>query len=292
MAGAQHGVITRAQMLEVGLSSRTIERRVERRQLHRLHRGIYTYGDPKPSVRGRWLAAVLACGEGAVLSHRSAASLWGLVRSKGGPVEVTAAAGRRRFGITLHECGLHETDRVVVDSIPVTSLARTLFDIAEVFDERQLEGVFEEADRLRLLEMGALEDVCTRGQGRRALRPIRRLIEEAREPSWTRSDLEERFAALCREHEMRPTATNASLLGFEVDAFWAHERLVVELDGFAYHRHRAAFERDRARDAALLVAGYRVVRVTDRRLKREPAAIAKEIRRLLDLATRDGRAGS
>ena len=291
LAGAQHGVVMRAQLLDAGLSSRTIERRVERRQLHRLHRGVYSLGDPKPSVRGRWLAAVLACGQGAVLSHRSAASLWRLARQGNGPVEVTAAAGRRRLGIALHECGLHEADRAVVDSIPVTSVARTLFDLAEEVDEQGLARAFEEADRLRLLEMRALEDVCARCRGRRALRPVQRLIEEAREPGWTRSDLEERFAIFCREHELLPTDTNVELLGHEVDALWIGERLVVELDGFAYHRHRAAFENDRAKDAAMQAAGYRVVRITDRRLEREPSAIAEELRRLL-ATPNDGRAGS
>jgi very-short-patch-repair endonuclease len=292
LAGAQHGVITRRQLLDGGVGARTIERRVERRQLHRLHGGIYSYGDPKPNFRGRWLAAVLACGDGAVLSHRSAAALWGLARAKGGPVEVTAVVGRRRPGIALHECGLHKADRVTLDSIPVTSVARTLFDLAEVVDERQLGQAFEEADRLRLLEMRALEDVCARGRGRRALAPVRRLIDEARAPGWTRSDLEDRFAALCREHELRPTDTNVEVLGHEVDALWACERLVVELDGFAHHRHRAAFERDRARDAAMQAAGYRVIRITDRRLKREPTVIAAEIRSLLGSAQRSRRAGS
>jgi very-short-patch-repair endonuclease len=291
LVGAQHGVVTRAQLLDASLSTRTIERRVERRQLHRLHRGIYAYSDPNPSLRGRWLAAVLACGEGAVLSHRSAASLWGLVRPSRGPVDVTAVAGRRRAEIALHECGLHETEREIVESIPATTVARTLFDLAEVIDEPQLERAFEEADRLRLLEMPALEDVCARGQGRRALRPVRRLIEEAREPGWTRSDLEDRFAAFCRKHELRPTDTNVEVLGHEVDALWARERLVIELDGFAYHRHRTAFEKDRARDAAMHAAGYRVIRITDRRLEREPAVIADEIRRLLSPTPKDGRAG-
>ena len=142
-------------------------------------------------------------------------------------------------------------DRAVVDAIPVTSVARTLFDLAEVVDERRLERAFEEADRLNLLAMRALEAVCERGRGRRALRPIRRLIDEAAEPAKTRSPLESRFAAFCREHGLPPAATNVELLGHEADAFWPREQLVVELDGYAFHRHRAAFERDRAKDAAM-----------------------------------------
>ena len=181
-----------------------------------------------------------------------------------------------------HEGRIDPADRTLADRIPVTSVARTLFDFAEVVDERRLGRAFEEADRLNLLRMQALEDVCTRGVGRRALRPIRRLIEESRAPVVTRSDLEERFALFCREHDIVPTATNVEVLGDEVDAFWPRERVIVELDGYAFHRHRAAFESDRSKDVARQVAGYRAIRVTDRRLEREPATVAAEIHALLD----------
>ncbi len=181
----------------------------------------------------------------------------------------------------IHEGRLDRSDRAVVDAIPVTSVARTLFDFAEAVDERQLERAFEEADRLGLLRMRALEDVRERGAGRHALGPICRLIDAAREPTMTRSPLEDLFIAFCRQHRLPPAATNVYVLGREVDAFWPDRRLIVEVDGFAYHRHRAAFERDRARDAAFQVAGYRVIRVTYRRLEREPATVAAELRRLL-----------
>jgi len=239
------------------------------------------------------MAAVLACGEGALLSHRSAAALWALMKlPRRQPVEVSATAGRSRPGITVHEGGIYKADRTMVAGIPVTSVARTLFDLAEVVDERKLGRAFEEADRLGLLKMRAVEEVCARGVGRRALRPIRRLIEEAREPVWTRSDLEERFALFCKDNDLAPGATNSEVRGYEIDALWPRERLVVELDGYSFHRHRAAFEADRAKDAALQAAGYRVIRVTDRRLEREPAAIAKEIRQLLSSSPKGGRAGT
>jgi very-short-patch-repair endonuclease len=169
----------------------------------------------------------------------------------------------------------------VVAGIPVTSVARTLFDCAEVGNERQLERMFEEADRLGLLEMPRLEAVCARGHGRRALRPIRRLIEEARAPVWTRTELEQRFAIFCREHELPPNDTNAEVLGHEVDALWPAERLIVELDSWTYHGHRDAFERDRSKDVARQVAGYRAIRVTDRRLRNDANRLAAEIRSLL-----------
>jgi hypothetical protein len=190
----------------------------------------------------------------------------------------------------VHEGGIHRQDRAEVDGIPLTTVARTLFDLAEAVDEHRLEKVFEEADRLRLLDMPALEEVCVRGHGRQALRLIRPLIEAARAPDMPRSPLEESVLDLCRKHELPPPATNVEILGHEVDAHWPHERLVVEADSWSFHRHRAAFERDRARDAAMQAEGYRVIRLTHRRIEREPEAVASELRRLL--LPRDRRAGS
>jgi very-short-patch-repair endonuclease len=159
-------------------------------------------------------------------------------------------------------------------------VARTLLDVAELPSERRLRRAYEEADRLGLLRRDALVRVCDRGRGRRGLAAIERLVAKEREGS-TRSSLEDLFVALCRAHGLATPAVNAFLLGFEVDALWPKQRLVVELDGFAFHRHRAAFERDRARDAALQAAGYRVVRFTHRRLKQEPGTVAGELRSLL-----------
>jgi very-short-patch-repair endonuclease len=167
-------------------------------------------------------------------------------------------------------------------------VARTLFDLAEVVDERQLERACEEADRLGLLEMRALEDVCARGIGRRALRPVRRLIDAARLPDMTRSPLESRFVSFCRDYALPQPQTNVTVLDHEVDAYWPDARLVVEADSWSFHHHRAAFERDRARDAVMQAQGFRVVRVTHRRLEREPLTVAAELRRLLTAG--DGRA--
>jgi Transcriptional regulator, AbiEi antitoxin/Protein of unknown function (DUF559) len=284
LARRQHGTLSRQQLLAGGLSKRTIARRVESGRLHPIHRGVYLLGTGRITRRGEWMAAVLACGDGALLSHRSAAALWGLARERRRKAtEVSAAGGRDQRGILVHEGGIYRDDRAVVAGIPLTSVARTLFDCAEIVDEQQLGRMFEEADRLGLLEMPALDAVCARGYGRRALRPIRRLIEEAREPVWTRSDLEERFALFCREQGFPPNETNVEVLGHEVDVFWPRERVIVELDSYAFHRHRTAFEGDRTKDAARQVAGYRAIRVTDRRLRREPDALANEISALLKL---------
>ena len=165
----------------------------------------------------------------------------------------------------------------------MTTVARTLFDLTEFVDRERLKSAWEEADRLRLLQLRAVEEVCERGYGRRALKPIRRLLAAGRAPTITHSPLEDSFAAFCRAQNIPMPSFNSTVLGFEVDTLWPDQHLIVELDGFAYHAHRAAFEHDRARDAALQAAGYRVVRITHRRLTQDPAPIANELRHLLDL---------
>jgi hypothetical protein len=137
----------------------------------------------------------------------------------------------------------------------VTTVARTLFDLAEFVSFKRLESAWEEADRLNLLQLSAVEGVCERGYGRRALRPIRRLLAEARAATITRSPLEDDFAAFCREQRLPMPSFNTTVLGYEVDALWSAQRLAAELDSWEFHSHRGAFERDRARDTALQAAG-------------------------------------
>jgi len=172
-------------------------------------------------------------------------------------------------------------DRVSREGIPVTTVARTIFDFAEAAPFEALKGAAEEADRLKLLRLRELEEVCDRGRGRRALRPIRRLLAELRVPDEGRSPLEIRFPAFLRAHRLPAPVQNVHVLGHEVDALWPGAKLVVELDSWEHHGHRAAFERDRARDPKLLIAGYRTVRITHRRLDREPHQMATEIHQLL-----------
>jgi len=288
LAGRQHGVLSRQQLLASGLGPRSITRRIEAGRLHPVHRGVYALGRKRLDQRGHWMAAVLVGGEGSLLSHRSAAALWGLMRPAR-PIEITAPRGRRRPSIVVHESGVAPAERTTQSRIPVTTVARTLFDLAEVLNERRHERAWEEADRLGLLEIRAVEDVCARGHGRHALPAVRRLIEAARIPETVRSPLEERFLEFCREREIPLPQTNVLVLGKEVDAYWPGAALVAEADGWSFHGHRAAFERDRARDAAMQAQGYRVLRVTDRRLKHEPNELAAELRSLLALPK--GRAG-
>jgi very-short-patch-repair endonuclease len=281
LAKRQHGVVSRQQLLDLGLGRGAIDSRLRSGRLHAVHRGVYAIGHASLSRRGTWLAAVLAGGEGAVLSHLSAAALWRLIDPVPAPIDVTSLHGRPgRRGIRLHRGIVHPGERTARYGIRVTSVARTLLDTAEFGPEGALRRAFEEADRLGLLRPAELEEVCGRAEGRRGLPAIRRLMAKTHDGS-TRSALEDTFVALCREHRLPAPAINARLLGFEVDALWARQRLVVELDGFAYHRHRAAFERDRARDATLQAAGYRVIRFTHRRLTREPDAVAEQLGALL-----------
>jgi very-short-patch-repair endonuclease len=287
LATSQHGVIARRQLPALGFGDDAIGARLDAGRLHALHREVFAVGHTRVSRHGRWLAAVLAYGDGALLSHRSAAALWGLARPRPGAIDVTAPVGRqgirRREGIWIHRGRLDLEDRADRAGVPVTTIARTLFDLAEVVDRRQLRRAWEEADRLRLLRLGDVERVCDRGYGRRALRPIRLLLSEARAPTFTRSPLENTFAEFYREHlaDLPEPLTNVSILDHEVDAYWPGHRLVVEMDSWEFHSHRAAFESDRKRDAKMQAASYRVLRFTHRRLHDEPAAVAAELRAIL-----------
>jgi len=230
------------------------------------------------------MAAVLACGPGAVLSHRAAAALWGIRATARSAIDVTAARGnRQRPGITVHRVRrLGEEDCTRHDRIPVTTIPRTLLDLAEVVRPRELERAFEEAERLRLLDVRAVERLLERRPGRRGLKQMRKLLTDSTgPPPATRSELERLFIDVCEDAGLPRPTVNAVIAELEVDVVWTDRRLVVELDGHAFHRTRAAFERDRVRDAALQVAGYRVLRITHRRLVHDPAGVAETVRALL-----------
>lgn len=284
LATRQHGVVSHLQLRRMGFGTRWIERRIADGWLIAVHRDVYAVGHSRLTGRSNWWSGVLAYGPGTVLSHGTAAAVWGVQRPRGA-VHVTAGSGRqgieRRRGIFVHRCKLAPEDRTAKDGFPVTTVARTLFDLAEVVPYASLDAAAEAADRRNLLRLRELEEVCERGCGRRALRPVRRLLAELRAPDEGRSPLEIRFPAFLREHRLPPPAQNVLILGHEVDALWPAAKLIVELDSWEHHGHRSAFERDRARDPELLIAGYRTVRVTHRRLDREPNRLAEQIRALL-----------
>jgi very-short-patch-repair endonuclease len=289
LATGQHGVVARRQLLALGFGEDAIKLRLAAGRLNPLHTEVYTVGHRRISQRSYWWAGLLAYGDGALLSHRSAAALWEMMRPGGSLVEVTAPEGRqgseRRKRLWIHRGKLHPEDHTQRDGIPVTTAARTLFDLAEVLNTEQLEYAWEEADRLKHLQLPAVERVCERGYGRRALKPIRRLLAETRAVTQTRSPLEDRFQRFCRFYDLPAHSTNVEVLDHEVDVLWPAARLIVELDSWEFHRHRAAFQRDRARDTGRLVAGYRTVRVTHDRLDKEAPALATEIRQLLNQGT-------
>jgi hypothetical protein len=285
LAERQHGLVTHEQLVRLGLGGPGVQHRLCAKRLHRLHRGVYAVGHPNVSQLGRLMAAVLAFGPEAVLSHRSAAALWGLRPDHRRVIDVTARRGShgRRSGIAVHLVReLHPDDRTSVEGIPVTTVARTLLDLAQVVGDEALRRALEQAERLRLFDLRAVDALIDRAEGRRGVRTLKRALVAYREPPHvTRSELERGFLALCRDAGLPAPATNAWITDQEVDMLWADQRLVVELDGHHYHQTVAAFERDRIRDTALQLAGYRVLRVTKRRLDSEPSAVIAAVRSLL-----------
>jgi predicted transcriptional regulator of viral defense system/very-short-patch-repair endonuclease len=279
LAALQHGVVARWQLLILGISSRKIARRLESGVLHRVHRGVYAVGHPKISPRGHAMAAVLACGPTAALSHRSAAALWNLLRDQRTFYDVTSTrrSGTKHRRIRLHQPrGLHPEDRTEVNGIPVTSVARTLFDVAEAESERLARRAFNEAIRLQLLNLHVLERVAERSRGRRGCKRFRALIEDLTDTvPETRSDPEERFLELCRERGLPEPAMNVTVAGHVVDAYWPERNLVVEIDSWGFHRTRDDFENDHQRDIDLKLARVETLRVTDRRLEEGVAAVGE-----------------
>jgi hypothetical protein len=289
LAERQHGVLSVQQFEALGVSKSGVRSRVAAGRLRRVHRGVYRVGPGALDARGRWMAAVLAAGPGAVLSHRSAAALWGVLDDARARADVTVPLTRRRSraGVAVHESSsLPRKDVATVDGIPCTSLARTFLDLAEAVPKRHLDRAIEQAEVLGLFDGRAIADVLDRANGRRGAGRLRRAIAPASHPALTASELEERFLELCRRSGVPRPAVNAWIATDEnghlmVDFLWRAERLVVETDGWAFHRSRAAFERDRRRDQVLELAGYRVLRFTWRQVARDPARVEQLLGRLL-----------
>jgi hypothetical protein len=286
LARRQHGVVARAQLREVGLGEKAIELRLARGRLHSLYRGVYAVGHLVLADHGWWMAAVLAGGAGAVLSHRSAAALWGIRASHGGASEVTIDRQLRpRPRLRFHRSYLPPDEVAIHDGIPVTTYPRTLLDLAGVLSRGQLDRAINEAEIRRLWDPLSLADLLARHPRRPGAAALRAVIDEGR--ARTRSELEDRFIDFLGVANLpRPTTNLPLRLGgrwIEADCVWRKQRLIVELDGHASHHTRAAFEDDRARDRALTIAGWRVIRITWRQLRGEPAALARDLRRALAL---------
>lgn len=276
IAARQHGVVARRQLLDAGLSVDVIDHRVRVGRLRQVHRGVYIVG-PVVSPRAAEMAAVLACGEGAAVSHRSAAVLWELLQpDAGGAVHVTLPSGDRgrRSGICVHRRGSLGPDEVTHrDGIPLTKPARTLVDLAGAADHRTLERAVAAALNARLVDGAELASALKRHAGRAGSGRLRSMLEQEQSPARTRSEAEERFLSLIRSGQLPDPGVNVTVSGYEVDFFWPVERFVVEVDGFAWHASAGRFEADRRRDAVLASAGVRVMRVTWRQIVKEPAAL-------------------
>ncbi len=287
LAARQHGVVSRAQLREAGIPVHAVDHRVKIGDLRPVQRGVYQVG-ALATPRASEMAAVLACGAGAAVSHGSAARLWGLLRARRtrSPVDVTVPRHRRRRpGVRVHCAGdLMPADVTRLDAIPITTPARTILDLAGEVDTRALEQVVARADREGLAthsELSSLSGRCPRREGPRRLAV---LLAGADGPALTRSEAEERFLALIRKARLPSPESNIRIVGHEVDFLWRGPGVVVEVDGFRFHSCRSSFEADRRRDADLSAAGLRVLRVTWRQILEEGEATLVRIAQMIAMS--------
>ena len=259
---------------------------MEAKRLHVIHRGVYAVGYRLISQRGWWMAAVLACGPGAVLSHRSAATLWGMLEGDRAAVDVIVATRRRgRRGIRVHESPLAPDERTLRDGIPVTTAARTFLDLGAVLAGYQLNRALERAEALRLSDRTPLAAVVQRHPRRPGVAAVKAALSEGIHPAVTKSELERRFLTFVERAGLPLPRTNVwlELAGdwLEVDCVWPEQRLIVELDSRAHHQTTAAFERDRRRDRRAQASGWRTVRVTDHAMRAEASRLRAELTALI-----------
>lgn len=287
MALRQHGVFSLAQLKAIGITARAAQMQASRGRLYRIHRSVYSLV-PRAllSGRGRLMAAVLACGPGAALSHRSAAMLHDIRRTDRARIDVTVP-GRRRVtidGVDVHSSRtLTEADITEVDGIPCTSIARTLFDLVSVVPRRAVERALDEAEIRELLDLRKLANVLERNRHTGTARSLRRILAEYTADAPNEEGVEEDLFALCRAAKI-PLPERQVWINpddgepaIRADFVWREQRLVVETDGGRFHRTRRAFESDRRRDQRLLLAGWRVIRITWRQIHEEPLRIQRLI---------------
>lgn len=287
LAKEQHGVVGRRQLELLGIGRGWIEGRLRRGQLHSVHHGVYAVGHGLIAKKGRWMAAVLACGDGAVLSHRAAGQLLGVTPLGDGLPEVTRSKGwRSQPGIVQHRSPLCPDEVGFVAGIPGTGLSRTLLDLASILSRERLEAALNEAEVLGLtdrISVYALLERYPRRPGTVALRELLNDVRRAR--GVTRRELERRFAMALAATDLPHPHRNADVAVagrfFEVDCLWRAQRLIVELDGRFVHGTWRTSERDREKDRLLIADGWRVVRITWRQLRDDAPAVMADLRRLL-----------
>jgi very-short-patch-repair endonuclease len=289
---AQHGVFALSQVTAVGLTARAVQQRAARSRLHRIHDGVYSLV-PRELLtrRGHWMAAVLAGGSGAVLSHRTAAALHGIRDTARTNIEVTVLGRSRtnRRGIDIHRATiLTPADITVVDNIPCTSVARTKLDLAEVVSYRSLERAFDESEARELFDLHAINDQLARNPTRPAAAIVKRLLEEHYVGSTlTESMIEEAFYAICQSYRL-PKPQFQQWIDLEddgplirVDFVWRPQRVIVEPDGARFHGTAQARERDPRRDQRATVAGWRPIRTTTKQIFRRPHELGPTLVRLV-----------
>jgi very-short-patch-repair endonuclease len=284
IAARQLALVTTAQLRLAGVGRGFAESRCAKGSMRRLHRGVYVMGSAPLLPGARELAAVLACGGETFVSHRAGAFIWGLAKRAGGNVDVTVVGRhcRSRPGLSVHRPKqLDPRDRAVKRGIPVTAPARTLVDLAATAADSELERAIAEAYALRIVTRRQIEAAIARASRHTGIGTLRDIVTRSGGPAFTRSQAERRMLGLIRQAQLAIPRANARLAGREVDFFWPAQRLVVEVDGHAFHGHRLAFERDRRRDAMLVAAGYRVIRVTWRQLTEEPLALVASVAQAL-----------
>ena len=281
-------MVARRQLAELGLTPQHIAYRIDIGRLIRVFRGVYAVGHPRLTREGRWMGAVLTCGSQAVLSHADAAAHWELMPAQGVLIDVTtpARSGRQpdRRRVRLHRIGTLTSDEVTVhDAIPVTTPARTLLDLASILRPRALEDVIAQADHLSLFDLAAIRQVLGTHPRQHGAPALRTLLDRlaGTDIADTRSALEVALLQLCDDYGLPAPVANVLIAGFVVDFHWPGTNLIVETDGFRYHRTASTFESDRDRDQVLMLAGYRVARFTYNQLIRQPAKSAARLRDLL-----------
>jgi very-short-patch-repair endonuclease len=292
LAGDQHGVVSRAQLLGLGLTRTAVTHRLAQKRLHRVHLGVYSVGHTVLSTQGRRWAAVLACGDGAVASHATAAAAWDLRAESGLARHVTVLPGngsRSRPGISVHRTRLAASDVTRCDGLLLTTVARSLVDLGDVARAEQVRRAFVRAEQLRLLDVEEIDAALERAGRRRGPAILRGLLR-AYDPRWqtTRSGLELRMLDIVRDHGLPQPEVNAWVAGrWEADLLWARERLILEVDGAGIHGTPSARARDAVRDSALRRLGFRVMHVTEAELASR-SAVARRVGRALTPGARGG----
>jgi very-short-patch-repair endonuclease len=280
VAGLQHGVITRAQLMDLGLSTSAIDRRISAGRLHVLHPGVYAVGDRALPTLGRLAAAVYACGDATVAGRRSAAALHGLRVHNGIPEVIARPGTRKHEGIGITRTRLEPDEITIVEGIPCTTVARTLLDLGD-------ETLVRQAEFLRVFDLAEVSRLLERYPRRRGTARLRRVIRRVADSERrTRSEMEERFHALVLDANLpTPEANGTVALGeitIEADAVWRDAKVIVELDGRQAHLTGSAFETDRERDRAAALAGWVVIRITWRQLTEQPRRLMADLRELLE----------